>query len=73
MKKHEGKIKDPEQFLRGTITPDMLQKPASHYGDDTAKPGLDWYIDRNDMTSEFNKCYFLICSLFLKRKRRDNK
>lgn len=59
MKKHKGKIKNSEQFLRGTITPDMLQKPASHYGDDTAKPRLDWYIDRNDMISEFNKGYFL--------------
>ena len=46
MKKHEGSIKNPEQFLRGTIMLDMLQKPASHYGDDTAKPGLDWYLDR---------------------------
>ena len=59
MKKHEGLIKDSKIFLKGTIMPDILPKPNSHYRDDTTKLRLDWYLDENDMSNDYNKGYFL--------------
>ncbi len=56
--KHKGSVKEPDQFLRGVIEPDLLRKPFSHYGEDTTAPGLDRYIACNDMESDFCRGYF---------------
>ncbi len=60
MKKHPGKIKNPEAFLQGVILPDMIQpKTGSHYGIDSSHPGLWPYLDTHDMSDEQNLGYFL--------------
>ena len=57
--KNNSDVQDVDKFLEGTIMPDMLQKPQSHFGDDTAKPGLDAFVNSHPMSSDFNKGYFL--------------
>lgn len=53
-------VRDADAFLRGTIAPDLLlPKEASHFGDDTARPGLDLFADTHDLSDDYQRGYFL--------------
>ena len=60
MKKHPGKIKDPAKFLRGVMMPDRIKpKAGSHYGIDSSHPGLNLYLDTQDVTNDEKLGYFI--------------
>ena len=48
-----------EEFIKGVIAPDLLEKPASHYGEATSKPGLGEFVINNNLDSSFNRGYLL--------------
>ena len=53
-------VRDAGAFLRGVIAPDqLLPKTESHFGDDTANPGLDLFADTHDMRDDYQRGYFL--------------
>ena len=52
-------VSDPEAFLRGVIAPDMIHpKTESHFGEDTACPDLNLYIDTHDLQNSYERGYF---------------
>lgn len=59
IKNNREDIQDVNKFLNGIIIPDILSKPESHYGKDTATPDLDAYLKSHPTLDDFNKGYFL--------------
>ena len=58
LREHDD-VRDTSAFLRGVIAPDMtLPKDKSHYGDDTANPGLDLFADTHDLRDDYQRGYF---------------
>lgn len=52
-------LENPNDFLLGVIAPDMLEKPASHYGPYSSASNPDLYVEKNGLESSYNKGYFL--------------
>ena len=52
-------IKNEEEFLRGIITPDLLDKKESHYGESSSKPDLQKFSESNSLENEYNQGYLL--------------
>lgn len=53
------RYENEEEFLNGVIAPDLMEKPNSHYGEATSKPGLDDFILENKLDSSYNRGYLL--------------
>ncbi len=56
-----NKIEDLKSFNKGIIDPDLLggDKQKTHYGLDSAHPGLNKYINSNGMQDSYQEGYFL--------------
>lgn len=53
-------IQNKEEFIRGTIAPDLLKKAGidSHYGY-SSNPNLKKFLENNSLKFDYNKGYFL--------------
>ena len=60
-KKHFEKndIKNQNEFLKGAISPDLLDKSISHYGESSSSPDFNKFLETNSLDSEYNQGYFL--------------
>lgn len=56
-----SKINNIEQFIRGTIDPDILNKKGidSHYGRTSGTSDVKKFVETNNMETDYNKGYFL--------------
>ena len=53
-------IKDIESFEKGIIAPDLTtNKPMTHYGPYSSRPGLNRYLNEHGIKCEFDEGYFL--------------
>ncbi len=63
IKYHPGEIKNQEEFMRGTIAPDLSENKYKSHFDNYAERhnGLSEFLDQNqiDITSDYGKGYFL--------------
>lgn len=62
MKKHPNEIKNKNEFLLGTISPDFTtkeKKGETHYGESSSILYLRKYLEKNNIDTDFNKGYFL--------------
>ncbi len=58
-KKHKN-IKDIDEFIKGTISPDLTDKKSlTHYGKSPAYTDLNEFFKYNDINTDFKKGYFL--------------
>lgn len=48
-----------EEFIRGTIAPDLLEKPQSHYGKATSFPNLERFKSARVLMTSYDRGYFL--------------
>lgn len=48
-----------EEFIRGTIAPDLLKKPQSHYGEATSSPDLEQFKSVHGLKTGYDRGYFL--------------
>ena len=55
----KNNIKDEENFLKGCIAPDLLDKSISHYGKKTDNPNFKRFLAENSLNSEYNQGYLL--------------
>ena len=55
----KNKITDLNDFIKGIIMPDLLDKRTSHYGNDSSCPNLKKFLAENNLDSDYNKGYFL--------------
>lgn len=57
--KNHRDIQDVDAFLKGVIAPDMIHpKTESHFGEDTARPNLNLFIDTHDLRDSYERGYF---------------
>ena len=49
---------DIAAFLEGALAPDLLEKPASHYGPKSSAPGLELCIADRGLSDCFNRGYY---------------
>ena len=49
---------DRESFLEGVLAPDLLPKPASHYGPASSQPGLELFASEKGLDSSYNRGYY---------------
>lgn len=60
MRKNKDEIKDKEQFILGTMTPDFVKdKSETHYGPQSSQISLRKYLEANEIKTDFDKGYFL--------------
>lgn len=62
MKKHKNSIKNVEEFINGTIEPDLTtkeDKKRTHFGNSSAEVILRNYLSKNNIDNDYNKGYFL--------------
>ena len=60
IKKHPKDINDYNKFIEGVIFPDSVSdKSITHYGEKSSKVNLKWFIEENEINSDYNKGYFL--------------
>ncbi len=60
MRKNKEEIKDKEQFILGSMTPDFVKdKSETHYGPQSSETSLRRYLEVNEIKSDFDKGYFL--------------
>ena len=60
IKKHNGQIKDYEEFITGVIYPDSVKdKSITHYGEKSSKVQLKEFLKDHDIKDCFEKGYFL--------------
>ncbi len=55
----KNNIKNTDEFFKGAIMPDLLDKTTSHYGEFTSTPDLSLFLKENSLDSDYNKGYFL--------------
>lgn len=48
-----------EEFIQGTIAPDLLEKPQSHYGEATSSPDLEQFKSARGLVTSYDRGYFL--------------
>lgn len=48
-----------DEFIRGVIAPDLLEKPQSHYGESSSEPDLKKYIQVNGLHTSYDRGYYL--------------
>ena len=49
---------DRKEFLRGALEPDLLEKPASHYGPASSEPCLELCAADRGLSDSFNRGYY---------------
>lgn len=60
MRKHKNEIKEKDEFILGTMTPDFVKdKSETHYGPQSSQTSLRKYLESNEINSDFDKGYFL--------------
>lgn len=60
IRKNKNAIKDKEQFILGTMTPDFVaDKSETHYGPQSSQTSLRKYLEENEINTDFDKGYFL--------------
>ncbi len=60
IRKHSEDIKDYNKFIEGVIFPDSVSdKSITHYGEKSSKVNLNLFLEKNDITDDYNKGYFL--------------
>lgn len=60
IRKHENEIDNYKDFINGIIFPDSVEnKSLTHYGEKSSKVHLDKFLKENDISSSYNKGYFL--------------
>ncbi len=47
-----------EAFLEGAIAPDLLPKPASHYGPSSSSPDLSLFVADKGIAGSYNRGYY---------------
>lgn len=50
---------DAAAFERGVLAPDLLEKPASHYGPASSQPDLDACVASRGLEDSFSRGYYL--------------
>lgn len=55
----KNNIDNEEEFLRGIIMPDLLDKRESHYGESSSSPDLKKFLESNSLDNEYNQGYLL--------------
>ena len=53
------KEKDPCTFYAGVMAPDVLEKPASHFGSCSSEPGLSRFALEIGLDNSYKRGYFL--------------
>lgn len=62
IRKHPNEINDKEEFIKGVIAPDMVEKSRkgeTHYGESSSVLYLRKYLEKNELNTDYNKGYFL--------------
>lgn len=52
-------INNEEEFLKGVIMPDLLDKRTSHFGNASSNPDFSEFLKVNSLDSEYNQGYYL--------------